>query len=440
MRNLIRRLRRNDVANDTLWSFLQQVIMMITTFVSFWLLGNRLGPSGFGRYTGFYGIVGVTAGFAFLGTMLTLLQVIRRDGESPIEAMRSCLTLIMLQGATLGLIACVVARLVLRGIPLVTIVLLTGNELLLLPLVEYVATSVQATSSFVKAVRIRLVVPTTKMVLLVVLTVMDRVTLAAVAVAYLIGNGIVTFLLMRWMSMQDGMTVRPGRVKRTHFKGGFVYATGMFALGMQNDGDKTVLAANKFEYEGGLYAAAYRFVQFGLVPISALLGSSHNRFLEHDPKARNEHVRRTLHYAVPALAYSAVFGVAMWFSASFVTSFLSPKYAPSAQIMRYLIPLVPLRALAVFPINGLMGLGRTAARTVLLTISALVAFAAYIVLIPRYTWKGAVAGTIISESFMAISAWSLLLYYQHRHNRSLDRGEPSDTPGSSVPAEAIIAG
>jgi O-antigen/teichoic acid export membrane protein len=104
---------------------------------------------------------------------------------------------------------------------------------------------------------------------------------------------------------------------------------------------------------------------------------------------------------------------------------MNHDYAQSASIMRYLIPLVPLRGLSMFPINGLMGLGRTTARMVLLIVSALVAFAAYIVLIPRYTWKGAVAGTIISESFMALAAWTLLIVYQRSHNAKLN-AEPAD--------------
>jgi hypothetical protein len=39
--------------------------------------------------------------------------------------------------------------------------------------------------------------------------------------------------------------------------------------------------------------------------------------------------------------------------------------------------------------------------------------------VPRYSWKGAVAGSIISETALAASAWGILVLLQRRHNASV---------------------
>jgi O-antigen/teichoic acid export membrane protein len=356
--------------------------------------------------------------------MLTLLQFVRREGEPPESVLRSCQALVLTQGTAFGLVGIGLAVGLLRGLPVTAVVMLTANELLVLPLVEFVAMSMQATKSFVSATRVRMVPGAVKVLVLLALAVVDHVTLSAIAYSYVAANIVLATLFLRWMRHKHHLPVTPGHIVGKHVRTGFTYATGMFALGMQNDGDKTVLAADKLEYAGGLYSAAYRFVQLGLIPVGALIGASHTRFLDHDPNQRNQHLRRAAKFSLPVLAYSAVFGVGMWFAAPIVTSVMNSEYRESATIMRYLIPLVPLRGLSMFPINGLMGLGHTAARTVLLIVSALVAFGAYIVLIPRYTWKGAVGGTIISESFMAVAAWSLLFFYQRRHNAGLPIAAP----------------
>ena len=96
-------------------------------------------------------------------------------------------------------------------------------------------------------------------------------------------------------------------------------------------------------------------------------------------------------------------------------------------MVRWLSPLVVLRGLTIFPLNGLMGLGKTGLRTLLLLLSAAVSMVMYIALIPLWSWKGAVAGTIIGEAGLAIAAWWLLLVYQRRDDARIDAAAADST-------------
>ena len=102
---------------------------------------------------------------------------------------------------------------------------------------------------------------------------------------------------------------------------------------------------------------------------------------------------------------------------------MGEEFSGSVTMVRWLTPLVVLRGLAIFPLNGLMGLGKTFLRTVLLLASAAISMVMYIVLVPTMTWKGAVLGTIIGEALLAVAAWVLLLVYQQRDDDRIDAAE-----------------
>ena len=68
-----------------------------------------------------------------------------------------------------------------------------------------------------------------------------------------------------------------------------------------------------------------------------------------------------------------------------------------------------LRGVGVFPLNGLLGLGRGVLRAKLLVGSALFTLALYAAFIPKYSWRGALVATLVSETVLCASSWITLL-------------------------------
>ena len=62
-------------------------------------------------------------------------------------------------------------------------------------------------------------------------------------------------------------------------------------------------------------------------------------------------------------AYGVVFAVFGVIAAPMITLIVGDEFEGSVTIVRWLAPLVLLRSLAIFPLNGLMGLGYTRLRT-----------------------------------------------------------------------------
>ena len=133
-----------------------------------------------------------------------------------------------------------------------------------------------------------------------------------------------------------------------------------------------------------------------------------------------------------------MFAVLVAAAGPLLTIVLGDSFKDSIPMVRLLAPLVPLRALASFPLNGLMGLGRTFARTMLLVGSAALSMILYIALIPDLRWKGAAYGTLIGEASLAVAAWAMLLYYQRKSDLIVDNVDleaelvEADAPGHWV--------
>jgi O-antigen/teichoic acid export membrane protein len=184
-----------------------------------------------------------------------------------------------------------------------------------------------------------------------------------------------------------------------------------------------VLASHGYRTETGLYAAAYRIVQLGLLPVGVLFGVSHQRFLNHQEGEKNQHLRRSVKFAGVTAAYGLLFAIFVVIIAPVLPRLVGEDFRGSVQMVRWLAPLVLLRSLAIFPSNGLMGLGKTFLRSMLLVFTAAVSMVLYIVLIPIMNWKGAVLGTMIGEALLAVLAWGFLLYHQRADNERISRAE-----------------
>jgi O-antigen/teichoic acid export membrane protein len=85
--------------------------------------------------------------------------------------------------------------------------------------------------------------------------------------------------------------------------------------------------------------------------------------------------------------------------------------------------------------NGLLALGHNPLRSRILVFNALFSISLYLLLIPTYSWRGAIIGTIISEVVAIALAWVFLVSKQ----RLADRTTPMSDPDILLHEEALEA-
>jgi O-antigen/teichoic acid export membrane protein len=88
---------------------------------------------------------------------------------------------------------------------------------------------------------------------------------------------------------------------------------------------------------------------------------------------------------------------------------LGHGYDSAVEILRWLSLLPLIRALQYFVANLMMVNGLQRSRLIVQFASATVSLVAYLLLIPPFSWRGAVAGTYMSELALAAGLWLVFL-------------------------------
>lgn len=209
---------------------------------------------------------------------------------------------------------------------------------------------------------------------------------------------------------------------------GLMFSASSGASFLKNDADKFLLLRLGFAGPAGIYGAAYRLVGLALVPINALISASYASFfragtIDH-AAARGLAVRLSRSGAL----LGGATGLALFLGADLISAVLGERWAETESAVRWMSPLPILVALQWFGGNALTGSGNHGTRTVILVAGSVVNVLANLVLIPIADWRGALAGTLMTDLGLTIALWWALL--------RLD-GRPTGRPASEVPTPDV---
>lgn len=403
------------LAKDTVWSIANETAGLVAVTLSFTLLGVKLQPAGYGAFLGLTSVVGPLAAFASGGVFLTLLEFIARRDDSAADVTRSCVTLALGTGTLAAMLASTVVLLSVPGLGAVTVVLLCCNDLVLASLFFTLAGAVQIELGFASSARIRIGMHLSRSAMLVFLFLTDNVRLFPYAIGQMVTLMLFCAILTFVVQRHFGRSIYFGRSRVAHLRSVSLYAVGLSAVGVQNDGDKFALNRAGYAADAGRYGFGYRLVQLGLLPITALAGSTHISFLESAKQARP--IERARRFGGYAALYGTLAVAILWVGAPWCEQLLPGQFADTAMIIRWLAPLVLLRGVGIFAMNGLLGFGLNHLRTRLLVANAALSVILYIVLVPPHSWRGAAAATLISEVTLMASTWITLIYQQRKADR-----------------------
>lgn len=392
---------------DTVWAMFDQGTGLVASMASFLLLGRTLGAAGYGAFVGLYALIGPFLALSQSGIFLAAMEHVAREREDPREVVRSFLAMTIASTVFWVPVLSAVGLRWIEGLPVLAAILLVGNEFGLNGIFSTCQAMVQTVTGFAAAARLRMAVALSKVAVLVLLAAAGALTLTTLAVAQLVALGAINVFALRAVSGLVGAPAWPGRVRRRHVRSVLLYGVGIGASMAQNDGDKFVLNVARHQADAGRYGAAYRLMQIVLLPPFALASATHVSFLNPGDSAHAQS-RRAVRLSMITIAYAVPAVLCLVLVAPWVPRILTRDFAETAVILQLLAPVVILRALGVFPMNALMGLGRNGLRTVLLLGNSLFSLVLYAALIPGYAWRGALVATLVSEVSLCASAWVAL--------------------------------
>lgn len=421
-------------ANDLVWAMGFDGTTVVANIVAFWLLSKNLATAGYGAYIGLFGIIGPLGGLAWAGVGLASLQRIVRDGADPVRATRSMLGQGLAMASAGSVVATAVALATVRSLSLLEITSIVFAELMALTVVMISASVLQGVRGVPAASRLRITATLIRLIAVVGLFVTGRLTIASLGITTSIMFSLLTiWVLTRWLPAA-GIRVLPGRFGKSDAAMALSFSIPMIGSNIQLNGDKTVLNAYGMEEVAGLYGAAFRVISMAFTPIRALQAAMHNRLLPHDASDFGLHVRRAKRFAMMNLVTVIPIGVVLFFAVGLFEPLIGADFAESSRMARWLLIFLPIKALSGVPLAGLLGLGRTTTRAWVMGISAALSLSLYVVLIPIWSWAGAVVGTVVGELVLLCLGTQRMVAWQNRSDEEA-RAQGNASAGEAAPED-----
>ena len=381
-----------------------EVCQLVGTFVFFALVGRGLGPTDYGSFAAMYSLIGVSLALAHIGPGLAFLQSAMASSARAVAAHYFPIYAAFIAVSVAVVLA--TSRFVLPRLSVWTVVLFMVAELFGTTLVQIARTLRLIVNGFRATVVLQLTLVVVKTVAVVALYVTDSLTLRSYGVVYSICCVVIGAVAFWKVTASVDVPRRFGRLRREHVSTTMTMSSTLLVFNLHNDGDKLTMSANGLGADLGLYAAAYRMVLLAVIPINALVASSHRTFV--DPTVGRQ-MRRAAKYTMATTVYTTVAAVGLILAAPIALPLVvGDGFSGAITMTRWLAPLMIVRGFTHFPLNALMGLGHTLARLWCIVASAVVAMVLYITLVPSMSWKGAVIGSYLGDFVLAVAAWFML--------------------------------
>ena len=170
---------------------------------------------------------------------------------------------------------------------------------------------------------------------------------------------------------------------------GVFFSVAGSAATVYNDIDKIMLSRLADLAATGVYAAAYRVIDVTMTPVRSLAAAAYPQFFRKGAGG----LRATYPYALSLIAKAAIYGslasAGLWLFAPGLPMVLGPKYEEVVTAVRWLALIPLLRCIHSFLADALSGAGLQRTRTGVQVVVALVNIVLNLMILPRYSWRGA---------------------------------------------------
>jgi O-antigen/teichoic acid export membrane protein len=253
----------------------------------------------------------------------------------------------------------------------------------------------------------------------ILIAVTHPVTLERWAVVYLL-----TSLLGTAYAVAKGWQLwgRPAtdlRALREDVTEGLFFSIAGSAATVYNDIDKIMLSRLADLAATGVYGAAYRVIDVTMTPVRSLAAAAYPRFFR---KGAGGMVA-TYPYALSLIAKTALYGflasAGLWLLAPALPHVLGSRYEAVVPAVRWLALIPLLRCIHSFLADALSGAGLQRSRTAIQASVAVVNVVANLIILPRYSWRGAAWTSLGCDGLLVVVFWFTARHYRHALPRVL---------------------
>lgn len=415
---------RKSLGHDAFWSFAATGSRAVSAAIIFYLLASRLGPSNFGAYQALLAIFLLTAPFVVFGVMHPLTKLTSSEPELARAAWGAAILPAVLSSLVFAGFFTAIVPLVFSEISHVAVLALGLAEFLGYALVMTAAFLLNAINRFAISAAVTTFWSLMRLGSAVVTLVWLEPSITGASIGFLVAALVTAAVTTTTALRTVGSPVYSVKASIQMARDGLPYSFASSGSTVLNDVDKLMLFQIKGDEATGVYAGGNKILGLSAVPMFALLSATYPRFFAAGNESGVAGTRAMARKLSPiVVTYAILMGTALFFAAPLINPILGEGYSDSVSVVRWMVamPLVNLCGLLAGEV--LTGANYQGLRNKMIILAAVVNISLNAILIPLYSWGGAIAATYCSEATLLFS----FLWWINRH-----RNDPARTSISAV--------
>jgi O-antigen/teichoic acid export membrane protein len=406
--------KTGGLLRDTTQLSIGQGFRLVIQAAYFVLIARSLGPDAYGAFVTVVAMAALLGPFSGLGTPNLFIKNVRSGTREANLCWGNGIVLTVISGSALSAVGLGLSLLFqLKTAPFV-VIMVCISDLLLLKVTELAAFGFTALERMKETAIQSVVVSLLRLGGIVALMLTGNpVTLRDWVVVYLLTSALgMIYAVVKGGQMWGRPAIDLQGLRQDVAEGVFFSVAGSAAT-VYNDIDKIMLSRLADLAATGVYAAAYRVIDVTMTPVRSLAAAAYPQFFR---KGAGGGLGATYPYALSLIAKAAIYGslasAGLWLFAPGLPMVLGPKYEGVVEAVRWLALIPLLRCIHSFLADALSGAGLQRTRTGVQVVVALVNIALNLMILPRYSWRGAAWTSLGCDGLLVAAFLSTVLYYR----------------------------
>jgi O-antigen/teichoic acid export membrane protein len=412
--------KTRGLLRDTAHLSIGQGFRLIIQAVYFVLVARSLGPDAYGAFVTVVALAALLGPFSGIGTPNLFIKNVRSGKRGAGLCWGNGILLTVLSGSLLSALALGLTYLVRLQTGTWVVTMVCVADLVLLKVTELAGFGFTALDRMAQTSLQSVVVSLLRLAgITVLLLTRQPVTLPRWVLVYLLTTLLGTvYGVAKGSQLWGRPTIDLAALREDMAEGVFFSIAGSAAT-VYNDIDKIMLSRLADLTATGVYAAAYRVIDVSMTPVRSLAAAAYPQFFQKGSGG----MKATWPYARSLIRKAVVYGVlasaGIWLCAPMLPLILGPRYGEVVSAVRWLALIPLLRCLHSFMADALSGAGLQRVRTGIQVLIALVNIGLNLVILPRYSWRGAAWTSLACDALLVLAFWLAALHYRNRKASAL---------------------
>jgi O-antigen/teichoic acid export membrane protein len=415
--SLLVRMRTRGLLRDTTHLTIGQGLRLVIQAAYFVLIARSLGPDAYGAFVTVVAMAALLGPFSGLGTANLFIKNVRSGKREAALCWGNGVLLTVLSGTLLSCVGVGLSTLLhLKTVPLVVTIVCVA-DLVLLKVTELAAFGFAAMDRMKQTSIQSVVVSLLRLGGIVALVVtVHPVTLDLWVLTYLFTTLLGTLYALVKGGQLWGRPIVDLRALREDATEGVFFSVAGSATTIYNDIDKIMLSRLADLAATGVYGAAYRVIDVTMTPIRSLAAAAYPHFFRKGVGG----MAQTYPYALSLIAKTSIYGAfasaGLWLAAPILPHILGNQYRGVLPAVRWLALIPFLRCIHSFMADALSGAGLQRVRTGIQVMVALINIGLNVVILPRYSWRGAAWTSLGCDGLLAALFWTTAFHYRRQQH------------------------